>query len=111
MAHFLTIVAGRPGGWVPFGLQQLLELLSEGIVPGAGDGAVAVALISVGSLARSEGVEPLLISSAGYALASDNCSILLSRLIHLANIRFLWIIDAAEEPEPGAHANDDVTTQ
>ena len=46
-----------------------------------------------------------IISSAGYALASDNCSILLSRLIHLANIRFLWIIDAAEEPEPGAHAN------
>ena len=45
------------------------------------------------------------ISSAGYALASDNCSILLSRLIHLANIRFLWIIVAAEELEPGAHAN------
>jgi len=38
-------------------------------------------------------------------LASDNYSILLSRLIHLANIRFLWTIDAAEEPELGAHAN------
>ena len=59
MAHFLTIVAGRSGGWVPFGLQQLLELLSEGIVPGAGGGAVAVALISVGPLARGESIEPL----------------------------------------------------
>ena len=37
-------------------------------------------------------------------LASDNCSILLSWLISLANTRFLWIIDAAERPEPGAHA-------
>ena len=51
------------------------------------------------------------ISSAGFALASDDCSIPLSRLVYLANIRFLWTIDAAEEPEPGAHANDDVTTQ
>ena len=49
-------------------------------------------------------------SSAGFALAV-NCSILLSRLIYLANVRFHWVIDAAEEPELGAHANDDVTTQ
>ena len=60
VAHFLTIVTGRPGGWIPFGMQQLLKFLSEGIVPGAGDGVVAVILIPVGSLARSEGVEPLL---------------------------------------------------
>ena len=51
-----------------------------------------------------------IISSAGFALAV-NCSILLSRLIYLANVRFHWVIDAAEEPELGAHANDDVTTQ
>ena len=44
-------------------------------------------------------------------LASDNCSILLSWLISLANTRFLWIIDAAERPEPGAHAIDVATTQ
>ena len=50
------------------------------------------------------------VSSAGFALAV-NYSILLSRLVYLANIRFHWVIDAAEEPEPGAHANDDVTTQ
>ena len=37
-------------------------------------------------------------------LASDSYSILLSWLISLANIQFLWIIDAAERPEPGAHA-------
>ena len=61
MANFLTVVTGKPGGWIPFGLQQLLELLSEGIVPGAGDGAVAVALIPIGSLARGESVEPLLL--------------------------------------------------
>ena len=61
VAHFLTIVTGRPGGWIPFGLQQFLELLSEGTVPGAGDGAVAVALIPVGSLAWSESIEPLLL--------------------------------------------------
>ena len=60
VAHFLTIVTGRPGGWIPFGMQQLLKFLSEGIVPGAGDGVVAVILIPVGSLARSEGIEPLL---------------------------------------------------
>ena len=39
------------------------------------------------------------------SLALDNCSILLSWPISLANSRFLWIIDAAERPEPGAHAN------
>ena len=61
MANFLTVVTGKPGGWIPFGLQQLLELLSEGIVPGAGDGAVVVALIPIGSLARNEGLEPLLL--------------------------------------------------
>ena len=61
MANFLTIVTGRSSGWISFGLQQFLELLSEGIVPVAGDGAVAVALISVGSLARGEGIEPLLL--------------------------------------------------
>ena len=60
MADFLTIVTGKPGGWIPFGMKQLLKFLSEGIVPGACDGAVAVALIPVGSLARSEGIEPLL---------------------------------------------------
>ena len=60
MANFLTVVTGKPGGWIPFGLQQLLELLSEGIVPGTGGGAVAVALISVGPLARGESIEPLL---------------------------------------------------
>ena len=60
VAHFLAIVAGRPGSWVPSGLQQLLELLSEGIVPGAGGGTVAVVLIPIGSLARGEGIEPLL---------------------------------------------------
>ena len=61
MAHFLAIVAGRPGSWVPSGLQQLLELLTEGIVPGAGDGAVAVASVPEGSLARGESIEPLLL--------------------------------------------------
>ena len=38
-------------------------------------------------------------------LASANCSIHSSGLLILADIRFHWIIDAAEEPEPGAHAN------
>ena len=61
MANFLTVVTGKPGGWIPFGMQQLLKFLSEGIVPGAGDGAVAVALIPVGSLARGESIEPLLL--------------------------------------------------
>ena len=63
MAHFLAIVAGGPGGWVSFGLQQLLELLSEGIVPGTGDSIVAVVLIPIGPLTRGESVEPLLLFS------------------------------------------------
>ena len=61
MANFLTIVTGKPGGWIPFGLQQLLELLSEGIVPGASDSAVAVVLVPIGPLTRGESVEPLLL--------------------------------------------------
>ena len=60
MANFLTIVTGRPGGWISSGLQYLLELLSEGIVPGAGAGVVVVVPILVGSFARGESIEPLL---------------------------------------------------
>ena len=63
MANFLTVVTGKPGGWIPFGLQQLLELLSEGIVPGASDSAVAVVLVPIGPLTRGESVEPLLLFS------------------------------------------------
>ena len=72
MAHFLAIVAGGPGSWVPFGLQQLLELLSEGIVPGAGDSAVAVVLVPIGPLTRGESVEPLLLFSVHRGVGDFN---------------------------------------
>ena len=39
---------------------------------------------------------------------ATNCSILLTRLFHLSHRTVSLDIDAAEEPEPGAHANDDV---
>ena len=65
MAHFLTIVAGRPGGWISFagGLQQLHELVFEGIVPGADGSVVAVVLVPVGPFARGESIESLLLFS------------------------------------------------
>ena len=36
---------------------------------------------------------------------ATNCSILLTRLFHLSHHTVSLDIDAAEEPEPGAHAN------
>ena len=72
MANFLAIVTGRPGGWIPFGLQQLLELLSEGIVPGAGDSIVAVVLVPIGPLTRGESVEPLHLFSVHRGVADFN---------------------------------------
>ena len=72
MAHFLAIVAGGPGGWVPFGLQQLLELLSEGIIPGASDSTVAVVLVPIGPLTRGESVEPLLLFSVHRGVGDFN---------------------------------------
>ena len=65
MAYFLTVVAGRPGGRIPFasGLQQLHELVFEGIVPGADGSVVAVVLVPVGTFARSESIESLLLFS------------------------------------------------